>query len=202
MNLNNLYIFDSTISNLPVTISNENLNWEINCGIVRGDYTGVVLPVIFKQISGKIWTDILNPNSVSMYVVSQRFIELLEKNKITGWRGYPVTIIDKEGKSVVGYVGFSIIGRSGPVDYSKAVIYEKQLVHNGAKTKYYKGLYIDMNKWDVSDFFIPEGTLNIIISEKAMRLIKKYKITNVNIQNITEYEISENTLPKNISLGI
>lgn len=197
MDLSNLYIFGSTFSQTPICVSNEKLNWETNCRIVKGDYTGVDLPVIFKQSSGKKWTDILSPNSISMYVVSQRFIELLEKTDITGWKSYPVKILDKEEKEIRGYVGFSILGRSGAVDYSKSGVYEKQLVPNGTKTKYYKGLYIDLSQWDGSDFFIPESTLNIIISEKVRQLIKKHKITNTDIQNLAEYEISEHALPKN-----
>lgn len=196
MNLNIFFTFDTSFSQVPICVSNKNLDWKTNCRIVKGDYTGVELPITFKQSSGKKWTDVLSPNSVSMYIVSKRFIELLEENNITGWKSYPITILDKKEKKISGYVGFSIIGRSGAVDYSKSGVYEKQLVPNGPKSKYYKGLYIDLDKWDGSDFFIPDGTLDIIITEKVMQLIKKHKITNTILQSLAEYEIAEYALPK------
>jgi len=196
MHLANFFNFGSTFSQVPICATNDKLDWETNCRIVKGDYTGVVLPVVLKQSSGKKWTDILRPNSVSMYIVSQRFLELLEKNNIIGWKTYPVTILDQENNMIYGYAGLSVIGRSGPFDYSKSKIFEKQLVPNGTKTNYYKGLYFDLEKWDGSDFFIPEGTLNIIVSEKVMQLIKKFKITNADLQSTAEYEIPEYALPK------
>lgn len=197
MDINSFYIFGSTFSQVPVCASNEKLDWETNCRIVKGDYTGIDLPIIFKQSSGKKWTDVLMPNSVSMYVVSQRFIEMLEKNDITGWKSYPVTILDKEEKEISGYIGFSVIGESGAVDYSKSEVYEKQLVPNGPKTKYYRGLYVDLDKWDGTDFFMPQGTLNIIITEKVKQLINIHKITNTILQSLAEYELAEYALPKN-----
>jgi hypothetical protein len=200
MDLNTLFIFGSNFSQVPVCVSNEKLDWETNCRIVKGDYAGIELPIVFKQISGKKWTDVLNPNSVSMYIISQRFIELLEKNDITGWESYPIIIFDKEEKKVSGYVGFSVIGRSGAVDYTKSEIFEKQLVPNGSKSKYYKGLYVGLDKWDGSDFFIPEDTLDIITTEKVMQIIRKYKISNVVLQSLANFEISEYALLKNTSV--
>lgn len=196
MDLNTLFIFGSDFSQVPVCVSNEGLDWDTNCKIVKGDLTGVELPIEFKQFSGKKWTDLLNPNSVSMYIVSKRFIELLEQNTITGWRTYPIIVLDKEGKEVNDYFGFSIIGKCGAIDYAKSKVYEKQLLPNGAKSKYYKGLPVGLDEWDNSDFFIPEGTLHIIITERVMQIIKKHKITNVVLQSLAEYEVAEYALPK------
>ncbi len=199
MDLNTFFIFGSNFSKIPVCASNDELDWETNCRIVKGNYTGIGLPINFKQSSGRKWTDVLNPNSVSMYVISKRLVELLEKNNITGWKNYPIMLLDKEGKEVGDYTGFSIIGRCGAVDYAKSEIHEKQLVPNGTKSKYYKGLHVGLDKWDGSDFFIPEGTLQIIITEKVKHIIKKHKITNVVLQSLAEYEISEYALPKDAS---
>ena len=200
MDLNTFFILGSSFSQVPICVSNEELNWDTNCRIVKGDYSGVEFPIIFKQSSGKKWTDVLNPNSVSMYVVSQRFIELLEENNITGWKSYPIKILDKEDKEISGYVGFSLIGKCGPVDYLKSEVYEKQLVPNGTKNKYYKGLHVGWAEWDGSDFFIPEGSLNIIVTEKVRQVIKKHKITNIVLQSLADYEICEFDLPKDRSV--
>lgn len=200
MNLSALFMFDTSFSEVPICMVNEKLDWETSCKILKGDYTGVELPISFKQSSGKKWTDVLNPNSVSMYIVSQKFIELLEMNNITGWKSYPVILFNKEGKEVCGYFGLSVVGRSGGVDYRKSEVYEKQLAPNGTRNKYYKGLYIDFEQWDGSDFFIPENTLHIIITEKVKEVITKYKITNISLQSLADYEIAAYALPKNVLL--
>ncbi len=196
MDLNTFFTFGSNFSQVPICVSNKELDWETNCRIVKGDYTGIEFPISFKQSTGRKWTDILNPNSVSMYVVSERFIRLLEANNISGWKTYPITILDSAGREVNHYMGFSIVGKCGAVDYTKSTVYEKRLVPNGSISKYYKGLYVGLDKWDGSDFFIPEGTLYIIITEKVMQIVKKYKVTNIILQNLAEYEVAEYALPQ------
>jgi len=148
MNLNGLFTFGSAFSQTPVCVSNKGLDWDTNCRIVKGDYTGVVLPIELEQISGRKWTDILNPCSVGMYFVSKRFIDLLYQNNITGWRTYPIIIMDKDGKEVSDYIGFSIIGKCGAIDYTKSEVSEKRRVPEGPLNRYYLGLYVGMNEWD------------------------------------------------------
>ena len=188
VDINSFFIFGSNFSQVPVCVSNDKLEWDTNCRIVKGDYTGVELPIKFTQSSGKKWTDVLNPNSVSMYVVSERFIELLAENGVTGWKNYPIIIFDKEGKEVSGYTGFSVIGKCGKIDYSQSTIIEKRLVPEGPLGKYYKGLYIGLDKWDGSDFFLPEKNLGIIITSKAADVLKKSKFTNIRFENLTDIE--------------
>jgi hypothetical protein len=75
-------------------------------------------------------------------------------------------------------------------------VFEKQLVPDGRETRYYKGLCIGLEEWDGSDFFIPRDTLHIIISERAMLLMKKAKITNAIFENLADIETPEFGLPK------
>jgi len=131
--MNELFIFGTYFSQTSVCASNETLDWNISCKIVKGDLDRMKLPIEFKQSSGRKWTDVLNPSSVSLYLISKRFIDLLEQNYITGWKSYPVIIFDKTGRQNDEYCGLSIIGRGGSIDYSKSEVYEKQLVPNGAK---------------------------------------------------------------------
>ena len=196
MNLNGLFTFGSAFSQTPVCVSNKGLDWDTNCRIVKGDYTGVVLPIELEQISGRKWTDILNPCSVGMYFVSKRFIDLLYQNNITGWRTYPIIIMDKDGKEVSDYIGFSIIGKCGAIDYTKSEVSEKRRVPEGPLNRYYRGLYVGMNEWDGTDFFIPKGTLHIIVTNKVVEVIKNHKITNIVLKSLADYEIPEYALPQ------
>lgn len=196
MDLNNFYLFDLEYSLSYVGILNKELDFNAFCKILKGDLTGIKLPITFIQTSGRKWMDILNPSSVSLYIVVDKFIELMCRNHTTGWKTYPVRILDKKGTEINGYCGLSITGKCGPVDYSKSQIIKKRLVPNGLQTKYYKGLYFDLNNWDGSDIFIPQGSLHIIITEKVKKVIQQNKITNVSLQNLAEYEIAESALPK------
>lgn len=197
MNIENFYTFGSTFSRQPVSIKNDKLNWDQYCELVIGDYSNIQFPLIFKQLSGRQWTDVLIPPSVSVCVFSIRFYEILKKNAVTGLQSYPVYIIDNKGKEIYDYVGVSIIGRCGPIDYSKCEIYEKSIVPNGPVNKYYKGLFIGLDKWDGSDFFLPEGTLSIIISERVKELIQTHKVSNIDLKKLSDIEKPEYALPKN-----
>lgn len=196
MDLNKFYLLTSQFSEVPICVSNEDFDFDTFCRIVKGDLTGINLPIVFTQISGKKWTDILNPSSVSLYIVSQKLIELLKQNSISGWELFPTKILDKQGNEVSNYNGLSITGKCGAPNYSLSHTYIKQLVPNGIKQKYYRGLHIGFDKWDGSDLFIPEGTLNIVMTKKVMNIIRHHKITNINLQSLADYEIPEFALPK------
>ena len=166
MDINNFFTFSSSLYQAPICVKGKGHDWDSYCRILQGDLTSVDLPVEFKQVSGKKWMDILDC-SVSMYIVSTRFIELLEQHDITGWKTYPITLSDKTGVQVNGYTGFSVVGRCAPADYSKCETYEGRTVPTGSWNKYYKGLYVGLDEWDGSDFFIPEHTIELIITKKA-----------------------------------
>ncbi len=81
------------------------------------------------------------------------------------------------------------IGRCGPINWSKCPIVEKKLVPDGPLCKFYKGLYLDLDTWDESDFFIPENSLRIIVSKKAKDILKAKKTTNLQLDNLGEEEV-------------
>jgi hypothetical protein len=196
MDLNSFYLFGSGSSKTPVTVSSDDLVYETSREMARGNFSSVELPISFNQVSGKKWTDLLNPSSVGLYLVSSKFADLLDKNNISGWKSFPIVLKNKEGEIVTGYSGFSVIGESGPPDFSKCEVFEKQLVPDGRRTRYYKGLYIGLEEWDGSDFFVPRNTLFIVITARVKLLLEQASITNVVFQNLAEFDIAEYALPK------
>ena len=84
----------------------------------------------------------------------------------------------------------SITGRCGSIDYSKSLLIEKQLVPSGPICKYYKGLYVGLDQWDGTDFFVPDKTLWVIVTSKTANILKKNKITNVELTNLTKREVN------------
>lgn len=155
----------------------------------KGNYEGIQLPVIFKQEYGKEFKDILDTGTASLYLISDRFKSILEQNNLTGWKTFPIKLYDKKGDEILGYSGFSIIGRCGPISYENAEIIEKRRVPNGPLVKRYKGENIDEDRWDGSDFFMPPETFQMFITKKAADILKKEKITNLEMKNTVDIEI-------------
>ena len=89
----------------------------MNNKIIKGDWSGLEFPLVFHKIeNGKKLRDVLDMRYVSAYLISDRMKNILEENKITGWKSYPVVIHHKKGSIIEGYNGFSIVGKSGPMD--------------------------------------------------------------------------------------
>lgn len=163
--------------------------------LILGVYEDIGFPVSFKQYNnGKKMLDMLETGWQSLHLISDRFKEELEKNNLTGWKTYPIKLMTKKNEEIKGYHGLSISGRCGPIDYSKAEIVEKRLVPNGILSKYYKGEYIGLEKWDGSDFFLSEQNFGIFVSAKATEILKKAKITNIIFRNLPDIEIDEFTV--------
>lgn len=76
---------------------------------------------------------------------------------------------------------------------------KRKKVHNGPICKFYKGMSID--KWDGTDFFTPEGTYETFITRKAADVLKKNKITNLNLVNLAESEIPVRYVEKTLDIG-
>jgi hypothetical protein len=157
--------------------------------LILGDYSGVSFPVVFKQEYGNKLQDILDTGWPSLYLISDKMKTILEDSDLTGWETFAVKVLDKKGQEIQGYHGLSITGRCGKIDYNKSEIIERQLVPNGPLVKYYKGLHVDLDKWDGKDFFIPEKYFGIMTTQRAAETLKKNKLTNIKFENLSEIEM-------------
>lgn len=155
--------------------------------LIKGDYTGIDFPVIFKQKYGNKLHDILDTGIVGLFLISDRMKTILEENKLTGWKTFLIKIYDKNGSEIVGYHGLSITGRCGPTSFEKSEIIEKKLVPTGPACKYYKGISID--KWDGMDFFSPDKKYRTFVTKKAADILTKSKLTNLRLENLADHEI-------------
>ena len=155
--------------------------------LIKGDYTGVNFPVIFKQKYGNELDDILDTGVVGLFLISDRMKTVLEENNLTGWKTFPIKLYDKNGNEIIGYHGLSITGRCGSASFEKSEIIEKQLVPTGPVCKYYKGISID--NWDGMDFFSPDKKYRAFITKRTADILKKSKLTNVRLENLADQEI-------------
>ena len=180
----------------PVELKkNENELWE-DRDLIKGIYKGINFPVVFKQDkeSGNKFTDVLDTGHPNLYLISDRMKTVLKENHLTGWQTYPIKLYDKKGNEIFGYHGFSVVGHCGPESYKNSEIIEKQFVPEGPICKYYKGVFFDA--WDGTDFFTPKGVYSIFITKKAAEVLKKNKLTNIRLENLSEYEMNVDDLKR------
>src|SRR5271157_2883924 len=99
--------------------------------LAKGVYDGVDFPISFKQEYGKKLYDILYTGYATFYLISERMREILDENNLTGWKVFPIKLLDKKNNEIVGYHGFSVTGHCGPISYAKSKIIKKRYVPNG-----------------------------------------------------------------------
>lgn len=192
MNQERFYKFRSRLlsSTVQAELQNKNaqsLSESKIWGLVKGNYSGIEFPITFKQEYGKNWTDMLDTGWPGLYLISTKFKGILESHHFTGWKAYPIRLLDKKSNEILDYCGFSVIGQSASIDYKKSPIIEKQLVPTGPICRFYKGL--EIHQWDGSDFFCPGGNYGIYVTQRVEKVLKVNKVTNLRFEDITESEI-------------
>ena len=194
MGINDFFTLDSKLLsstfqarpiNLKRDVDNNFQEWDL----IKGNYAEIDFPVIFTQDHGKKLTDILDTGWPGLFLISDRLKKILEENKLVGWKTFPIKVYDKKKNEILGYHGFSITGRCGPIDYKKAEICERQSVPTRPFYKVYKGLYVGLDKWDRSDFFIPNESMFFIVTNKAAEILQKNKVTNLVLKNLSNVEM-------------
>jgi hypothetical protein len=127
-----------------------------------------------------VWTTLALP-----LVVSRDIVNMLRSESLTGWLANPIELTDKAGKAHAGYSLLTFKGRCGALDESRAVKLEK--LYPGGVFPVWRGLYFDVDTWDGSDLFMPEGEVGwILASEKARRVLRRAK--NLDFQPIEDVE--------------
>lgn len=196
MNIKDYYTFNSKLSSTTFQAHPVGLCFQEgrigDCeNLVLGEYSEIDFPIIFKQECGKKPHDVLDTGTATLFLISSKMKAILEENNLTGWRTFPVKIYDKQENEIQDYYGLSVIGRCGPIDYSKSEIIEKSMIEGGPVSKHYKGLYVGLDDWDESDFFMPKGLFTKIVTKRAMEAINKAKLTNIRFENLSEIETWE-----------
>lgn len=199
MEITNFYRLDSKLSSTTfqahaVSLKENNIGLDDHWKLLLGDYTSIEFPVIFRQEYGNKLHDLLDTGWPSLYLISDKMKITLEENKLLGWRIFPIIVYDKQKNEVQGYHGLTNLGRCGPIDFSKSELQMKSMVENGPVSKYYKGLYVGLNKWDGTDFFMAKGYFSHIVTKKTMEVIKKAKLTNIKFTKLSNIETCEMTV--------
>ena len=192
MKLSDLYLFTDRYSSVTVQMEQtREWTWAEPGGLwedrmlLTGDYRGAEFPLEFRHYSGKRYDDVLGIGYATLYLISDRFREVLEKNDFTGWKCFPVKIFTKKGEEVPGYQGFSVTGRAGKIEWEKSEIVYTE-APTGKQVANYKGVYVDLEKWDGSDIFIPDKWFGIVMTKEVRDALLAAKITNIRFENMAE----------------
>jgi len=177
----------STFQAHPIGLEKDASGTDAHWNLIKGKYEDIKFPIVFKQKYGKNLTDVLDTGWPSLYLISNKFKDVLESNWLNGWQTFVIKLYDKRGNEISGYHGFSILGKSSSISYENSEIIEKRLVPDGPICKFYKGM--DINEWDGSDFFTPEGTYEILVTIKAARILKESSLTNLELINLMDVEV-------------
>ncbi len=141
--------------------------------LLRGEYEKVKL----SYLQGTIKNDLIATGFSSVFLVSDRVVNIFESNQISGWKLFDVFSDDLD---LSNYYGFGVVGNSGPIINELSI--QTVLNNNNAIKKpflAYQGLFIDTNTWDGSNIFCPRGTSYIFITSTVKNLLEKHRITNV-----------------------
>jgi len=122
--------------------------------------------------------DFIWPNMVGPMIASERVIDALTAENVSGWSTYPVIVWNRDETIVNGYAGLSITGRCGPIEGHRSIPEPKQFP--GGVFTVYRGLYFDSASWDGSDLFLSsDGRLFVFAVQKVKDLFQRVGITGI-----------------------
>lgn len=154
-------------------------------------FHGKIIPtgiIPFTKFCGNRNLDLVNAAN-GLFLLSNRVIEILKNNHITGWNSLPAEIHMGKGEIINDYSLLTIHSKLVKIEYEKSERVIKQpFTPTGKPIWISRGLPFDINGWDGSDIFSAENSLFTFISEKVHDLLIENKCTNIKFDKTTEIE--------------
>lgn len=154
---------------------------DIHMQLCWGEYlSDTQFPIVFHpcNYSGKQLRDVVSLRYGSfVFLISDKFKSVLEDNEVTGWKSYPVEIYGKKGEKVLGYNGFSVIGRGGALEGAYSAEWDEI-----CKKPF---LHYRFGQWDGSDIFRIYPAY-LMITKRVKDLLIGADITGVKYTPISE----------------
>ena len=185
MNLDDFYIWDMSYRDGPLHV--DPADDEIDpVGLLRGDVVPSE-PVKFVRAEGNRPGDIITCSFVSIWLLSDKVVNLFRSEGITGWRTFPVEVTGKGGVPVTGYHGFTVAGRCGPIDPHRSVpAVLPPLVRGGPLRHERIGVYFDLETWDGSDIFVAPNSNVVMVIQRVKELMEQNHIRGCAFDPLTE----------------
>lgn len=145
-------------------------------------------PLVFHAVEGSRPTDFIGTTYPAIVLVSDRVVRTLKESRFTGWKTYSVKAHDAKRKVLSGYQGLAVTGRCGPIDEARAERAILKPPPGGQAIVGRRGFPLDLDTWDGSDLFMPEGTTLIVVVEPVKKALKKVGATNVRLEDLSRVE--------------
>ena len=100
------------------------------------------------------------PGRMALFVTDP-VLKLFDDEKVTGWKTYPLNVVDKNSKVIVGIHGLQVVGRAGPLT---------------ARAQKDDSIDFKSTSWDGSDLFVLEETWLVIVHPRVVEILEKNKI--------------------------
>jgi len=146
-----------------------------------------VRPLRLEWAEGSCLMDFTGTTAVLPNVVSQRLVDVLRENGVTGWSTFPIELYGKNGELIEGYHGLAVTGRCGALQLGRSRV-ETRIGASGKPYKIKIGLFFDESTWDGSEMFVPEDTAHVFVIGKVKRLLEQAKISNVTFTPLNTLE--------------
>lgn len=146
-------------------------------------------PLRLGAYQGKRLTDFLWSAMTPIVCISDRVVDMLTRDSITGWSTYETELFDGDGNLIAGYQGLSITGaicRRNKV--LSGLVRRAPLTPSGEPFTVYKGLYFHETDWEGNDFFLIRDH-GIIVVKKVKDLISRNAVSNVELVPLPDVEI-------------
>jgi hypothetical protein len=142
----------------------------------------------FKRQSGTRAYDLVGMTCAGCHLFSKRSIDLFQANNFSGWRVEPVSLSGKDNEAISDYYALFVTGFCGRLDNSLSIKKTRKTKSGKGSIDVWVGLYFDVESWDGSDMFTPEGTQHTFVTERVKNLIEGHKLSNIHFERITEVE--------------
>ena len=155
--------------------------------LLRGESRPTGVPR-FARVAGSEHTDLVGTTLPPLILVSNRLSAILERENLTGWKAVPAVVEIEDALDDHAYSLLVVTGKSGRIDDSLSQRAILPPPAGGKASDGWRGLFFPPASWDRSDFFVPESTGYICISDRARTAISQARATNCRFEPLNRVQ--------------
>lgn len=123
-------------------------------------------------------------------LVSDSLAALIKASSLTGWISYPVDVRRHDGTPLGGYRALGVTGRCDRICYGEGYSQRVERDFPGGTFLHYKGLYVDVESWDGSDFIVGRDRKyqGIVVTERVRDLLRCHGAKNYSLTPVEDFE--------------
>lgn len=184
------YTLEDPLAAQPLRVNHEgdHLTIEQAIQLFRGKWKPDS-PIKLSAYQGGQATDFLWSCLPPLVCISQRVVDVLQTNNITGWSTYTVEVYGRKGELLPGYHGFAVTGGDCRRDRSRSLILTRRAALGGELYHVYSKLFFLEEDWDGSDIFWVKSFGGIVVTDKVRKTFRRAKVKNAKLTPLPNVEI-------------